>query len=93
MKILKKGRAQKGWAKEFDCTGSGNGGSGCGAKLLVEQDDVFRTASHHYDGSSEYYNTFKCPCCYVWTDITESLPFRARQKLARDVQGQSGSND
>lgn len=70
MKVLKKGRRQRGWAKEYSCTGSGNGGGGCGAKLLVEQSDLFRTGSHCYDGSSDYYVTFRCPECKVMTDIS-----------------------
>jgi hypothetical protein len=70
MKVLKKGRPQKGWAKECSCSGNGNGGGGCGAKLLVDESDLFRTGSHSYDGSSEYYVTFKCPECGVLTDIT-----------------------
>lgn len=69
MKVLKKGRPQKGWAKRYVCSGNGNKGEGCGAKLLVEQDDVFETESHHYDGSDCYYRTFRCPECFVWTDI------------------------
>jgi len=69
MKIITPGREQKGWSKKLKCTGSGNGDGGCGAMLLVEQDDVFTTESHHYDGSSESYNTFKCGACGVLTDI------------------------
>lgn len=75
MKVLKKGRPQKGWAKKFQCTGAGNQGGGCGAHLLVEQADVFFTYSSHYDGSNETFKTFKCPECGVLTDINESLPF------------------
>lgn len=74
MKIIKPGREQKGWAKEFTCTGAGNGNGGCGALLLVEQADVFRTSHHSYDGSSEHYNTFECAQCGVWTDI-KHVPF------------------
>lgn len=84
MKLMKQGRAQKGWAKEFVCTGAGNGGGGCNAILLVEQNDVFRTESHHYDGSSESYNTFKCMTCGVWTDIKERIPFKPRPKKPED---------
>ena len=84
MKVLKKGTPQKGWAKEFSCTGNGNGGGGCKAKLLVEQDDVFKTYSHHYDGSSETYNTFKCSECSVLTDIKEHLPFTPRSPRKSD---------
>ena len=84
MKVIKKGRPQKGCSEEFKCTGSGNGNGGCGAILLVEQDDVFSTSSHHYDGSSEYYTTFKCIECGVWTDIKKHLPFTARPQRKED---------
>lgn len=70
MKIIKPGRPQKGWAKEFECTGKGNSGGGCGATLLVEEGDLFRTGSHSYDGSSEYCTTFCCEACGVLTDLT-----------------------
>ena len=76
MKIITPGRQQKGWAKEFSCTGHGNGGGGCGAVLLVERNDLYRTSSSHYDGSSEHYVTFRCPSCGVETDVNVSLPFR-----------------
>ena len=72
MKVLKKGRPQKGWAQEFECTGKGNGGGGCGATLLVEQDDVYQTASHCRD-ETDYYKTFLCPECGVETDIDERV--------------------
>lgn len=82
MKVLKKGTPQKGWAKEFTCTGSGNGGGGCKAKLLVEQDDVFRTYSHCRD-ETDTYNTFKCSECGVLTDIGD-VPFTPRQPRRSD---------
>lgn len=69
MKVLKPGDGRKEWSVEATCTGSGNGGGGCGAVLLVGESDLFKTSSHHYDGSSEYYATFKCPCCGVKTDV------------------------
>jgi hypothetical protein len=69
MRVIKKGRTQKGWASEFECTGKGNGNGGCGAILLVEQDDLYRTHSHHYDGSSSHYTTFRCSECGVETDV------------------------
>ena len=69
MKVLKKGRKQKGWSKEFVCTGSGNGGGGCSATLLVSEYDFYLTHSSHYDGSNEVYTTFTCPCCGVETDV------------------------
>ena len=69
MKVLKKGRPQKGWAGEYICTGSGNNGGGCGAKLLVEEGDVFQTQSSCL-GETNHYITFRCPECNVLTDIT-----------------------
>jgi hypothetical protein len=71
MKVIKKGNGAKGWSKEMTCTGKGNQEGGCGAKLFVEQADVFRTSSGHYDGSTDYYTTIQCPECGVLTDIAD----------------------
>lgn len=68
MKVMEKGRPQKGWSTEAVCTGKGNGDGGCGAKLLVEQADIYRTASHCRD-ETDYYETFQCPECGVETDL------------------------
>lgn len=73
MKVVKKGRPQKGWAKEFTCTGKGNGGGGCGAVLLVEEGDFYQTCRSFYDGSTERYTTFRCTECGVETDV-EGVP-------------------
>lgn len=70
MKVIKKGREQKGWAKEYECTGAGNGKGGCGAILLVEQPDLFQTSSSARD-ETDYYVTFKCSECGVLTDIQD----------------------
>lgn len=80
MQVIKKGRPQKGWARQYTCTGNGNGGGGCTAVLLGEQNDIFVTHSHHYDGSHETYNTFRCSECGVLTDISDTLPFSPRQR-------------
>lgn len=85
MKVLEKGRTQKGWATETSCTGKGNGGGGCGAKLLVDESDLFQTSRQSYgDDSPEYFATFKCVECGVLTDI-DNYPKRAsslpKQKL------------
>ena len=40
MKVLEKG---PGWSMEVRCTGAGNGGCGCGARLLVERGDIYLT--------------------------------------------------
>lgn len=69
MKVLKKGRDQKGWTTKRTCTGSGNGGGGCRAKLLVSASDLYKTYRHSYDGCTDTYVTFTCPLCGVETDI------------------------
>ena len=86
MKVIEKGRQQKGWSREFNCTGSGNGAGGCGARLLVEQGDVFETKSSHHDGSVDSYATFKCSECGVLTDIPEAgrLPFTPRRRTENE---------
>ncbi len=74
MKILEKGKyEQTGWAVELECTGEGNGLGGCKAKLLVEQGDIYSTKSEHYDGSTDYYKTFRCASCGVETDLKGTL--------------------
>lgn len=69
MQIIKEGRKQTGWAKEFECTGEGNKSGGCSAILLVEYGDLFQTSSSDYGGGTEYFVTFKCMACGVLTDI------------------------
>ena len=78
MKVLKKGTGQKGWSTKATCTGSGNGGGGCGAQLLIEEPDLFQTAHHCYDGSSDYFTTFKCVDCGVLTDLPDGRYPRMR---------------
>ena len=85
MKVLKKGRPQKGWTKELFCTGNGNGGGGCGAKLLVEKDDLYQTSSSCRD-ETDYFVTYCCPDCGVETD-TEETPFRGVELPCRSDRG------
>jgi hypothetical protein len=74
MKIIKPGREQNGWAKEYECTGSGNGGGGCGAVLLVEEKDLYRTFRSCFE-EIEWFITFKCGCCGVETDLLNSADY------------------
>ena len=54
---------------EAKCTGAGNDNVGCGAKLQIGQADLYKTMSYSYDGSSDSYITFMCPCCGAETDV------------------------
>lgn len=71
MKVIEKGTGQKGWSIEATCTGAGNRGGGCNAKLLVEQGDLFATTSTCRD-ETNHYVTFECVECGVWTDLPDS---------------------
>lgn len=86
MKVIKKGRPQKGWAEEFECTGSGNNGGGCGAILLVEQDDLFKTF-HHCRDETDTFVTFKCSQCGVLTDIGK-YPSKIPINIASNLKSQ-----
>ena len=78
MKILEKKEV---WSLECICTGLGNGDGGCGSKLLVEENDIYVTSRSFYDGSTDYYYTFKCPVCNCETDLKESdVPSRIQYK-------------
>jgi hypothetical protein len=93
MKVIQHGREQKGWAKEFTCTGKGNGDGGCGAVLLVEADDIFRTKHECYDGSTDHYTTFRCCECGVETDIDvpgvvmDAAPYKKEWLERRGIGG------
>jgi hypothetical protein len=77
MKVIEPGRQQKGWSTEAVCTGKGNGGGGCGARLLVEQPDLFLTHRYvHVD--HDVFVTFKCICCGVLTDLGEAYTIPVR---------------
>lgn len=68
MRVLKPGRNQRGWSVEATCTGTGNGYGGCGAELLVEEPDLFKTFRNCRD-ESDTFITFKCVACGVLTDL------------------------
>lgn len=90
MKILEPGRAQRGWSVETTCTGAGNGNGGCGAKLLVEEADLYRTQSQARDETT-YYTTFKCAACGVESDLP-NVPSNVRQKLRdKPSEGREGA--
>jgi len=92
VKVLEKGRKQKGWAKEFTCTGAGNGGGGCEALLLVEKGDLYHTYRQDYLGDVyATYVTFTCAECGVETDIDEK--FRDLPGKQAWLKNRSGGGD
>ncbi len=84
MKVIAKGRPQKGWAVEVACTGKGNGNGGCGARLLVDESDVFETQQNCRD-ETDYFTTFRCVECGVLTDL-DGVPAHVRE-TARKQRG------
>ena len=90
MKVLKKVRPQQGWAQKSVCTGHGNGMGGCGAKLLIEQGDLFITTSSARDEVDSHI-TYRCPECGVNTDIDFDLvPGNIRASLRKGMNHPKG---
>ena len=81
MKVIEKG---PGWGIEQKCTGNGNGGGGCGSRLLVEEKDIYLTESWDYGGGHDIYYTFECPVCGKETDIPSlDLPSAIKRKAKK----------
>lgn len=78
MKVLEGGNGAKSWSRQCKCTGAGNGDGGCGAKLLVEKDDLFQTYASYMGRDEDWFVTFECPECHVKTDI-DKTPFRPQE--------------
>lgn len=89
MKVLIKKIKPK-WSMEVRCTGAGNGLTGCGAKLEVEEDDLYITESEHYWGETDYFYTFRCPLCNEETDISSNyIPDSVKCKVMNVYKGGS----
>ena len=69
MKIIKKGRPQKGWSKLAICTGKGNGWGGCWSILRISREDLYSTCRYSAGEIDQYCTTFSCPNCGVETDV------------------------
>jgi hypothetical protein len=97
MKIIDQGRAQSGWSTLTSCTGEGNGGGGCGAKLLVEKSDLYVTSSSARDEITRHI-TFQCAACGVLTDLLnqpepvwDGLPQRRPNEWPKIVRATSAA--
>ncbi len=72
MKVLEDGKNPRSWTTKIVCSGNGNGGQGCGAKLLAEFDDFrhFPRQEFQWRIAPEAV-VCKCPQCGVLTDLTK----------------------
>lgn len=69
MQVLSKGTVLD-WSVETLCTGFGYSGDGCGAKLLVERSDLYKThAPSLGDDHGSEFVSFVCPVCGVETQV------------------------
>ena len=85
MKVIEEGAGDNPVVGKFRCTGIGNGGGGCKAKLEVNLSDLRR-----YQGTDMYGDpkpecfTFRCPTCHTLTDIKrEKHPKGAQRDRVR----------
>jgi hypothetical protein len=69
VKVIKKGRQQKGWAKQITCTGKGHGRGGCGAVLLIEESDLLRGERWVMGRDHEVWVYFVCSECGVKSEV------------------------
>ena len=84
MQVIKPGdNRPRGWSLEIRCSGSGNGGGGCHAQLLIGPDDLFHSYSSAMGRDETHFHTFMCSECGVWTDVPD---VRIPGWLQRDVQ-------
>lgn len=75
MKIIKEGVPYV-WSKEFTCTGNGTDDRGCGAVLLVSEEDLYRLYYPIWDGETGSCSAFTCPCCGVETHLSLSYAIK-----------------
>lgn len=79
MKVVKKG---KGWSKQQECTGVGNGDGGCGSTLEFEPRDIFLTERTFMGRDYESYFTIECPECGALTDLKKNdIPRRFHEDI------------
>lgn len=69
MKVVKPGA---GWSIEATCTGKGWNDGGCGAELLVEKDDLFRSTVSQMGRDTCSHVLFRCCQCGVRTSLGNS---------------------
>lgn len=67
MKVIHTGDLHT-WVAEAECSGRGNGGGGCWARLLVEAQDVFGTCVQNH-GETRHFISFRCCLCGTHTDL------------------------
>ncbi len=83
MKILEYGNKAS-WETKQKCDANGWEGLGCGAKLLIDAEDIFISERIFIDGSSENYFTFTCPVCGQNSDICKSeIPEKVRSYILK----------
>lgn len=71
MKVIKSGRDNPCFGKEFTCAGTGVGKTGgCGAVLLVVPRDIESATYSDYGGGSDTSYWFTCPECGAKTYVS-----------------------
>ena len=77
MKILQKGYLDH-WEIERVCTAYG----GCGARLLVDEEDIYIKYGPDYMGADDYLYTFRCPWCGTENNIPNNDMIDRARKIA-----------
>ena len=75
------------WKIEAICTGHGNDDKGCGAKLVINENDIFVTAHFGSVCETEFFFSFRCPKCGKLTDVPKkNIPREVRKNAMREYK-------
>jgi hypothetical protein len=90
MKVIKKGRPQRGWAKQITCTGKGHGRGGCGAVLLIEESDLFYGERWIMGREHDDWVYFVCSECGVSSDVNGYPGDKTKLRKRHEIVGALG---
>jgi hypothetical protein len=68
MQVLEKPKTKEMWSQTVSCVGVPNVRPGCGAKLAITEDDLFRIRIGN-EGYQRYIAQYQCPECGARSDL------------------------
>jgi hypothetical protein len=68
MQVLEKPKTKEQWSQTVTCDGVNKVREGCGAKLAITEDDLFRVKVGA-EGFVQYIAQYQCPECGVRSDL------------------------
>lgn len=72
------------WTGKFTCVGAGTGGDGCGAILLVSEDDFFYGDRSVFASNPHHFAAFECGHCNKMNYV--QTPFELEGKIPTEEE-------